>query len=109
MDEDFFYDPEDDEKTVAYIKSHLPSEYKDSFTDDDLYYLIDLIADYYTTSGCLEMEPDDDGYINIDDDEIVQYLLTEAKRDGMDKFTAEGVLFVVQTEMEYSNSLMDEI
>lgn len=108
MDDALYYDPEDDERTVAYIKSHLPAELKNSYTDDDLYYLIDLIADYYTTSGCLEVEPDEDGYINIDEDEIVRYLLTESKKDGIDKFSAEGLLLVVQAEMEYSNSMFDD-
>ena len=29
----------------------------------------DVIVDYYTSSGCLDVQPDEEGYINIDQDE----------------------------------------
>lgn len=78
---------------------------KNKFTDDDLYYILDVIVDYYTTSGCLDVEPDAEGYINIDQDEIVNYVVKEAANDGMGPYEADDVFFVVQGEMEYGNSL----
>lgn len=101
-------DAVDDAKTVAFIRNYLPQELKERFTDEDLYYFLDLIIDYYATSGCLDAEPDEEGYINIDQDEIVEFLLDEAKKDKMDKFSAEELLFVVQGEMEYGNNIADE-
>ena len=62
-------------------------------------------VDYYTTSGCLDVEPDAEGYINIDQDEIVNYVVKEAANDGMGPYEADDVFFVVQGEMEYGNSL----
>ena len=57
-----------------------------------------LAEKYYT-------EPDKDGYINIDQDEIVNYIVAEAKKDQMGDYEPEDILFVVQGEMEYGNSI----
>ena len=105
LDEDFLLEDADDEKTIEFIKNYLPQELKEKFTDDELYYFLDVMVDYYSTSGCLDAQPDADGYINIDQDEIVNYVVSEAKKDGMGDFDPEEILFVVQGEMEYGNSL----
>lgn len=103
--DEFLLEDEDDEKTVEFIKNYLPQDLKDKFTDDDLFYMLDVMVDYYTTSGCLDAQPDEDGYINIDQDAIVDYIVKESKKDGMGPFEADDVLFVVQGEMEYGNQL----
>lgn len=105
LEDDFLLEDEDDEKTVEFIKNFLPQDLKDKFTDDELYYFLDVMVDYYSTSGCLDAQPDADGYVNIDQDEIVEYIVEEAKKDGMGEFNPEDILFVVQGEMEYGNSL----
>ena len=105
QNDEFFLEDEDDEKTIEFIKNYLPQELKGKFSDDDLYYIFDVICDYYSTSGILEQEPDDEGYINIDADEIVDYVIKESKKDDMGPFEPDDVFFVVQGEMEYGNSL----
>lgn len=107
IEDDFLLEDQDDAETIAYIRNYLPQELKEKFTDDDLYYLFDLIVEYYTSSGILDQEPDEEGYINIDQEEIVNYLVREAKKDNMGPFEPEDLLFVVQGEMEYGNSLED--
>lgn len=108
-EDDFLLDDAaEDAKTVAFIRNYLPQELKERFTDEDLYYLLDLIIEYYATSGCLDAEPDEEGYINIDQDEIVEFLLAEAEKDNMGGFSADELLFVVQGEMEYGNSINEE-
>ena len=108
MEDDFLLDAEDDVKAVEFIKNYLPQDLKDKFTDEDLYYILDLIAEYYTSSECLDAEPDEEGYIDIDLDEIVNYIVKEAKKDGMGPFEADDVFFVVQGEMEYADTLEEE-
>ncbi len=105
LDEDFFMGDADDEKTVEFIKNYLPQELKEKFVDDELYYFIDLIDEYYAESGILDAQPDDDGYVNIDLEEVVAYIVKEAKSDGQGEYDPEEILFVVQGEMEYGNSL----
>ena len=53
MEDDFLLEDEDDQKTIEFIKNYLPQDLKDKFTEDDLYYILDVIVDYYTSSGCL--------------------------------------------------------
>ena len=106
LEDDFLLEDADDEKTIEFIKNYLPQELKGKFSDDELYYFLDVMVDYYSTSGCLDAQPDADGYINIDQDEIVDYIIREAKKDEMGEYASEDILWVVQGEMEYGNSLV---
>ena len=56
MEDDFLLEDEDDQKTIEFIKNYLPQDLKDKFTEDDLYYILDVIVDYYTSSGCLDIQ-----------------------------------------------------
>lgn len=105
LEEDFLLSDADDEKTVEFIKHYLPQELKEKFDDDMLYYFIDLIDDFYAESGILDVQPDEDGYIVIDLEAVADYIVKEAKKDEMGEFDPEEILFVVQGEMEYGNSL----
>lgn len=105
LEEDFLLNDADDEKTIEFIKNYLPQELKDKFSDDELYYFLDLIDEYYAESGILDVQPDTDGYIEIDLDKVVDYVVEEAKKDEMGEFDPEEILFVVQGEMEYGDSL----
>lgn len=105
MEDDFLLDAEDDAKTIEFIQNYLPQDLKDKFTEDDLYYIMDVIAEYYTSSECLDAEPDEEGYIDIDLDKVVDYVVKQAQKEGMGPYEAEDVFFVVQGEMEYGDSL----
>ena len=89
LEDDFLLEDADDEKTVEFIKN----------------YFLDLIDEYYSESGILDAQPDNDGYVNIDLEEVVAYIVKEAKKDEMGEYDPEEILFVVQGEMEYGNSL----
>ena len=105
-EDDFLLEAEDDARAVEFIQNYLPQDLKDKFTEDDLYYILDLIAEYNTSSECLEAEPVEEGYINIDLDEVVDYVVKQAAKEGeMGPYAPEDVFFVVQGEMEYGDSL----
>ncbi|MDR0658506.1 MAG: hypothetical protein LBG18_06195 [Mediterranea sp.] len=104
MEDDFLFDDDDDEQTVEYIKNYLPQELKEKFDDDTLYYFLDLIDDFYVESGVLEDDPDEEGFINIDLEKVADYIVKEAKKNGMGKYDPKEVLFIVQGEMEYTSS-----
>ena len=105
MNDEFLMDDLDDEKTVEFIRNYLPQELKEKFTDDDLYYILDVIADFYFSSGLLDAKPDEDGYVEIDTEKIVDYIVKEAKKDKVGEWLPEDIELVVQAEMEYGNSL----
>lgn len=105
LEDDFLKEDIDDEKTIEFIKNYLPQEVKEKFSDDELYYFLDLIDEYYTESGILDTQPDADGYIDIDLEKIVEYIQKEARKDEVGDYAPEDLLFVVQGEMEYTDSL----
>ena len=42
---------------------------------------MDLIDEYYSESGILDAQPDEEGYVNIDLEQVVDYIVKEAKKD----------------------------
>ena len=105
LEDDFLLSDADDEKTIEFIGNYLPQELKDKFSEDELYYFLDLIDEYYSESGILDAQPDADGYVDIDLEQVVEYIVQEAKKDEVGEYDPEEILFVVQGEMEYGNSL----
>lgn len=108
FEKELLKDAEDDARTVEFIKNYLPQDVKDKFTDEELYYFLDVIVDYYATSGVLDAEPDKDGYITIDEEKVVDYVVEQAKKDKMGDFDPDDVLWVVQGEMEFGESLDED-
>ena len=107
LDEELLKDAEDDQLTVEYIKRYLPQDIKEKVTEDDLYYFLDVLVEYYATSGILDVNPDQDGYIDIDIDAISDYLAKQAKKDKMGEFDPEDLRWVVEGELEYGEGLSD--
>lgn len=101
LDDELMRDAQDDARTVAYIASHLPQELREKITEEQLYYFLDLIVEYYAESGVLEAEPDEDGYVSIDGEAVAEHLAKKAKKEGIGDFTPEELLFVVQAEMDF--------
>ena len=104
LEDDFLKDDLDDEKTIEYIKNYLPQELKEKFSDDEFY----LIDEYYSESGILDVEPDEEGCVEVDLGQIVDYIIKEAHKDEMGDYDPEEILFVVQGELEYTESLDDD-
>lgn len=93
----------DDAEAVKYIQEHLPQDAQGKFTDDEVLYISDVIFDYYESNGLLE----EDEEVEIDMEEITEYVCKNAKRDGF-KFDSELVRWVVECEMDYEESLCNE-
>ena len=105
LDEELLQEAEDDRLTVEYIRNYLPQELKERFSDEELYYFLDVLVDYYTTSGILDAMPDAEGYIDIDIEAIAEHLARQAKHDKIGDFTPEELRWVVEGEMEYGETL----
>ena len=90
INDEYINEDIDDEKTVEYIKNALPVELKEKYSDDTLYYILDVINDYFTTSGVLDQEADEDGFVDIDE---------------IGNFPAEEILLIVEAEADYVDSL----
>ena len=100
QDDLFDYDEGD---SVKFIRNYLPQELKEKFSDDDINYIIDLIYEYYEEKGFIDDEADDE--VNIDEDELIDYVIKNAKRNGLTNFEPDEIQFVVQGELGYCDSL----
>ena len=101
FEEDLLLDAEDDRKTVEYIQNYLPQELKDKFTEEELYYFIDVIGEYYV--DLLDKHSGDED-IDIDVEEVAKYGAKQAKKDKMGEFDPEDLRWVVDGELEYGES-----
>ena len=101
FEEDLLLDAEDDRKTVEYIQNYLPQELKDKFTEEELYYFIDVIGEYYV--DLLDKHSGDED-IDIDVEEVAKYVAKQAKKDKMGEFDPEDLRWVVDGELEYGES-----
>lgn len=91
----------DDEAAIAFIRNHISQEMKAKFSDDDLYYLLDTIYDYYDQKGYLK---DDDDTVEIDLDELSAFVYKAAKKEKM-AIEQDEVGFIVDAEISYCDSL----
>jgi len=103
--DEFLSEDLDDEKTVEYIKNALPQDMKGKYSDDTLYYILDVINDYFITSGVLDAQPNSDGCVEIDNEALSDYIVKEAKRDGIGSFDKEEILLIVEAEADYVDGM----
>lgn len=108
IDNEILMAAEDDAREVAFIRQQLPLELKERFTDDDLYYLLDVITDYYVEKGIFDQEPDADGCIDVDLDAVAAYVAAQARKEKVGDFDTDDILLVVQAEMDYSEQIGEE-
>lgn len=102
LEELFSEEDLDDARTVEFIKNYLPQDLKGKFSDDELYYFLDVMYEYY--GGILDAQSSEEGYVDIDLDKVVEYIVSEAKKDKIGEYDPEDIFFVVQGEMEYADS-----
>ena len=105
QNDEFSIEDLDDEKTIAYIRERLPQDLKEKVSDDEFYYFLDTLYDYYDKSGILEQGGE---YIDIDIDEIARFIAKEAKKNNIGDYDPEELFFVVEGELAYNGVIDDE-
>lgn len=95
----------DEDDAVKYIQNYLPQELKGKFTNDEINYVIDIIYDFYEDKGLLDESEADDKLIDIDEDEMIEYVLKNTKKDKLKQFNSEEITFIIQGELAYCESL----
>lgn len=101
FEDDLLLDAEDDRLTVEFIQGYLPQELKDKFSEEELYYFIDVLGEYITE--LLDQHPGDED-IDIDIEEAAKYIARQAKKDKMGDYDPEELRWVVDGELEYGES-----
>lgn len=103
LDDELLLDAEQDAAIIAFIRQQLPQELKDKFDDDTLYYFHDLIEDFLAESDMLDAEPDEDGFVEVDVEDIAKHLQAKAAKEGIGKYETEDLLLVVEAELSYGD------
>lgn len=93
----------DDDEAVKFIQESMPNELKGQLTDDDINYIVDLIYEFYEDKGFLDDDADDS--IEFDEEELVEYIIKNAKADNEASFTEEQVQAVIEGEIAYTDTL----
>ena len=99
IDEEIRLDEEENRRELAFIRTQLPSDVKKFYSDKDILYMMDLIVDYYYTSGILESKEDE---VEIDLEEVAGYVCKRAKDEGFcSSFNPAEVFFIVQADLDF--------
>ena len=97
----------DDQEAVKYIRNYIPQELKELVTDDDIIYFVDLIYDFYESRGFFD-DAEDEGVeeeAEFDDEELLDYVVKNARKDEIGQFDKDQIRFIVQGELAYSESI----
>lgn len=99
LDDELMKDAEYDADVVAYVREQIPQELKEKFNDEELFYFHDLVEDYLAESAVFEAEPDEEGFVDIDIEDIAEHLQKTAKKEGMGEYELEDLLRIVDAEL----------
>lgn len=95
----------DEDDAVKFIQNSLPQELKGKFSNDEINYIIDIVYDFYEDKGLMDEEDDSEEFIDIDEDELIEFVLKNTRKDKIKDFKAEEISFIVKGELDYCDSL----
>lgn len=105
IDNEILLGAEEDAKEVAFIYNYIGQENSELFSEDDIYYCIDVILEYLDS---LSNTADEEGYIDIDTEEIVRHIEKKAKNEQMGPYDHDALLLLVDAELEYNEQQAEE-
>ncbi len=96
FEDELLDDAQHDANAVAYMYAHLPQEMQEKFTEENLYYCLDLIETYLTEKVDFTQEE-----VELDLEVITQYILQVANKDKYDSLDEEGVYLAVNAYFDF--------
>lgn len=105
IDNEILLGAEEDAQEVAFIKSYIGVDNCERFTDEDIYYCLDVILEELEK---LSDKADADGFIDIDVEEIVKVIEKKAKKEEMGPYDHDGLFLIVNAELEFNEQLNEE-
>jgi len=97
MSEPFEYD---DDVAVEFIHNYLPQDLKVKFSKDTLYYILDLICEFYEMDDYLT-EYDEEK----EERELIDFIVQQSEKDAIGNFLVDEILMVLRAEDAYMNTL----
>lgn len=93
----------DENESIKFIRENLPEDMRNELSDDEITYVVDLMYEYYEEQGFLD--EDQEGEIEIDEDELLDFVISNAKKDKIKDFSDEQIEYIVAGELAYFDSL----
>ena len=108
IDNELMLQAEEDAKEVEFIRESLPDELKEKFSDDELYYFIDVITEYYDNSDFLDKIPEDAEMDDLDFTPVAAYVVKKAKKEKMGDYAVEDVMHVITADLVYCLDVLED-
>jgi len=99
IDNEILLGAEEDAKEVAFIQNYIGQENRETLTEDDIYYCIDLTLEYLDQ---FTKAADAEGFVDVDVEEIVRFIEKKAKKEGMGPYDHDALMLLVDAELEYN-------
>ena len=98
IEEELRLDEEENQRELAFIRERITFDGKKHYKDETVLYIMDLIVDYYYTSGILESTEDE---VDIDLEAVTDYVCSKAKEEGVNNLIPEYVLPIVEADLDF--------
>lgn len=105
IDDEILKGAESDAKEVQFIKNYMGSEWGENFSEDDLYYCLDVMLEYFDR---ISNDADANGFVDVNTEEIARFIAKKAKKEGMGPYNLEALILLVDAELDYNETLTDE-
>ena len=96
FEDELLDDAQHDAQAVFYMYAHLPQEMQEKFSEENLYYCLDLIETYLTEKVDFSAEE-----VELDLEVITNYILEVAKKDAYEALDEEGVYLAVNAYFDF--------
>lgn len=105
IDDEILKGAESDAEEVQFIKNYMGSECEDNFSEEDLYYCLDVMLEFFEKANSAA---DADGFIDIDTEEVAKFIQKKAKKEDMGPYALDALTLLIEAELEYNESLDEE-
>ena len=105
IDDEILRGAEEDAKEVAFIQNYMGSENRELFTEEDIYYCLDVMLEHLDQ---MSDQTDNEGFIDINTEEIASYIQKKAKKEGMGPYELDAIILLIDAELEYNEQLDQE-
>ena len=96
FEDELLDDAQHDAQAVSYMYAHLPQEMQEKFSEENLYYCLDLIETYLTEKVDFSAEE-----VELHLEVINNYILEVAKKDAYEALDEEGVYLAVNAYFDF--------
>ena len=106
IEEELLLDAQEDAFIVSHVQQSLPEEVAEKFTEEDLYYILDVAEEYFAESGVLEAESDEEGFVEVDLEAAAEYIKTKAGKEKGDAYDIEDLELILEAQLSYGEAQM---